>query len=173
MKTYSALLFLVLVALCQSGCKGFGVVQLSGNTYMASKTSGGGVFKSMASLKAEVISKANEFAEKQGKVAVPISTQETPAAPFQNPSFEYQFMLVDKNDPRATGQFLTPRADVVVEKSEKISADIHADTRTKAETPKQPDLYTELMKLDELRKKGLITDAEFEAQKQKLLNNAK
>jgi hypothetical protein len=29
------------------------------------------------------------------------------------------------------------------------------------------------MKLDDLRKKGLITDAEFEAQKQKLLATAK
>jgi hypothetical protein len=34
-------------------------------------------------------------------------------------------------------------------------------------------LYTELTKLDELRKKGILTDAEFEARKQKLLNEAK
>lgn len=32
------------------------------------------------------------------------------------------------------------------------------------------DLYTEIMKLEDLRKKGLLTDAEFEAQKKKLLN---
>lgn len=31
------------------------------------------------------------------------------------------------------------------------------------------DLYAELLKLDELRQKGLLTDEEFEAQKQKLL----
>lgn len=33
------------------------------------------------------------------------------------------------------------------------------------------DVYTELIKLDELRKKGIISDAEFEAQKQKVLNH--
>ncbi len=32
------------------------------------------------------------------------------------------------------------------------------------------DLYTEIMKLEDLRKRGLLTDAEFEAQKKKLLN---
>lgn len=32
------------------------------------------------------------------------------------------------------------------------------------------DLYTEILKLDELRKRGLLTDAEFEAQKKKLLD---
>jgi hypothetical protein len=58
---------------------------------------------------------------------------------------------------------------VVVEKTEKVSADVHA----KDETPKTPDLYTEILKLDDLRKKGLITDAEYEAQKTKLLNQSR
>ena len=57
----------------------------------------------------------------------------------------------------------------MIEKTEKISADV----RTKDETDKKPDLYTELTKLDDLRKKGLITDAEFESEKQKLLSRAK
>lgn len=42
-----------------------------------------------------------------------------------------------------------------------------------ASTPKPlttDELGTELTKLDELRKKGLLTDAEFDALKQKLLN---
>jgi flavin-binding protein dodecin len=34
----------------------------------------------------------------------------------------------------------------------------------------KPDLYTELMKLDDLHKRGLLTDDEFQAQKAKLLN---
>jgi hypothetical protein len=32
------------------------------------------------------------------------------------------------------------------------------------------DLYSEILKLDELRKRGLLTDAEFDAQKKKLLD---
>ncbi len=129
---------------------------------MASKTSGGGVFTSMASLKAEVISAANAFAEGKGKIAIPLASQETPAAPLRNPSFEYQFRVVDKNDPEAKRTSLVPRADVVVEKTEKISADV----RTKE--VKAPDLYSELTKLDELRKKGVITEEEFATQKKRL-----
>ena len=35
----------------------------------------------------------------------------------------------------------------------------------------RPDLYSELMKLDDLRNKGILTDEEFEAQKKKLLES--
>ncbi len=35
------------------------------------------------------------------------------------------------------------------------------------------DLYSDLLKLDDLRKKGILTDAEFQAEKQKVLNRSK
>jgi hypothetical protein len=42
-----------------------------------------------------------------------------------------------------------------------------------APTHKSNDVYDEIIRLDDLRKKGLITDAEYEAQKSKILNAAK
>jgi putative oligomerization/nucleic acid binding protein len=42
-----------------------------------------------------------------------------------------------------------------------------------ASPPQKEDIYSELTKLDELRKKGIITDAEFDAQKRKILEAAK
>jgi len=57
---------------------------------------------------------------------------------------------------------LVPRDDVVVEKTGNISADV------RAKEDKAPDLYTELTKLDELRKKSVITEEEFAAQKKRL-----
>jgi hypothetical protein len=42
----------------------------------------------------------------------------------------------------------------------------HADTVTE---DNQQDVYSELMKLDDLRQKGILTDEEFAAQKKKLL----
>ena len=39
-----------------------------------------------------------------------------------------------------------------------------------AQPEKAKDVYTELTKLDELRKKGIISEAEFDAQKKKILN---
>lgn len=163
MKKISVLLGAALTLLVFSGCSGLAIVPLSADTYMASKTSAGGVFVSMSSIKAEVIAAANEFAERKGKVAVPIASEAKPAAPLRNPSFEYQFRLVDKDSPEARGGALIPRPDLVVEKTEKISADV----RTKTE--KAPDLYTELTKLDDLRKKGIISEEEFAEQKKRLL----
>ena len=160
MKITSVLLASILLL---SGCAGLRITPLSSDTYLASKTSAGGIFVAMDSIKAEVISASNAFAESKGKVAIPIAAQERPAMPGRNPSFEYQFRLVDRDSPAASGGALIPRADVVVEKSEKISADVQI------KESKAPDLYTELTKLDDLRKKGIITEEEFAAQKKRLL----
>lgn len=117
---------------------------------------------SMASLKTEVICAANAFADKKGKIAIPIASEAKPAVPLRNPSFEYQFRVVDKNSLEAKGGALIPRADLVVEKTEKISADV------RMKDDKALDLYTELTKLDELRKRGVITEEEFASQKKRL-----
>lgn len=130
---------------------------------MLSRADRAGIFGNTAALKAGVIKEANEFAESQGKVAIPLASHETPVYPGHFATFEYQFRVVDKNDPEARRTSLVPRADVVIEKTEKISADV----RTKED--KAPDLYTELTKLDDLRKKGIITDDEFAVQKKRLL----
>lgn len=39
------------------------------------------------------------------------------------------------------------------------------------EASNSKDLYSELTKLDDLRKRGILSEAEFEAQKKKLLAN--
>lgn len=157
------LLAILFTTVVFSGCAGLTIVPLSSDTYLASKTSGGGIWVAMDSIRSEVISAANSFAESKGKVAVALSAREKPAVPGRNPSFEYQFRLVDKDSPAAKGVALVPRADVVIEKTEKISADIQT------KEIKSPDLYTELSKLDDLRKRGIITDEEFAAQKKRLL----
>lgn len=146
------------------GCSTAEPIPMGNDTYMISQTSAGGVFKSMGSLKAEVITHANEFAASKGKVAIPIASQETPAIPGRNmPNFEYQFRLVNKEDPRASGGALIPRADVVVEMQS-------APQPRSNDAAKPSDTYTEILKLDDLRKRGLITDSEFDAQKSKLLS---
>jgi len=158
-------------ALLFAGCQSPGIVQLSPDTYMITKEDHGGIFAfKRGGLKTDAIREANAFAESKDKIAIPISTKEHPVGVLGDwASVEYQFKVVDKNDPEARRTALVPRADVVIEKNETINANL----RTKDETEKRPDLYTEIMKLDDLRKKGLISDAEFEAQKQKLLSGAK
>lgn len=164
---------ILLIFLCLGlvGCTNPGIVRISPDTYLLARVDHGGIFGNAERMKANVISDADAFAEKQGKVAIPISTKEVPMVVGSIGHFgtfasiEYQFRVVDKNDPEAREAFLVPRPDVVIDKTEKISA----DTTSKDITEKQPDLYTELMKLDDLRKKGILTEDEFQAQKKLLL----
>ena len=102
-----------------------------------------------------------------GKVAIPITTHETPIGILGKwAKFEYQFRVVDKNDPEAKRTAIMPRADVVIERTENINSNV----RTKDEILKSKDVYAELIKLDDLKRRGIISEAEFEAQKQKLLS---
>lgn len=73
--------------------------------------------------------------------------------------------MVDADDPEARRVNLVPRPNVVIEKTEKTMVDV----RTKDQTERSKDVYSELIKLDDLRKRGILTDAEFEVQKKKLL----
>lgn len=168
MKSINASAILVLLALTPA--LGYGkdgtddIVQLSPDTYMLSRVSKAGIFASMAKLKSGVIRDANTFAQKQGKIAVAISSHEVPVGgPGQWPMFEYQFRVVSPDDPEARRTSLTPRPDLVIEDNKNINV------KTEDKTPKAHDIYSELIKLDDLHKKGIITDAEFEAQKAKVL----
>src|SRR4051812_19925428 len=92
---------ILLIAMTITGCATSEIVPMGTDTYMIFQTSAGGMFTNMSSLKAEVIKRANAFAESRGKVAIPLASHTTSPAPGQMPNFEYQFRLVDKDDPRA------------------------------------------------------------------------
>ncbi len=56
-------------------------------------------------------------------------------------------------------------AHIVVEKVESWTTDAH-----QARPSETTDMYQELTRLNELKEKGIITEAEFESQKNKILN---
>lgn len=146
------------------------VVQLSPDTYMISKADHGGIFGGgLPKLKAALIKQANEFAASQGKIAIPLASSERPMGngPAQWATFEYQFRVVDKTDHEARRTSLTPRPDTVIS-IEGLQPQPIAPAAT---NERVDDLYSQLIKLDDLRKRGLISDAEFETQKRKLLEN--
>ena len=134
----------ILCAIGLSACAPAPFLPVGDDTYTVSQTSAGGVFKSMSSLRSEVIERANEFAASKGKVAVMVDERESPSWPGKMPSFTYTFRLVSD----------------IPKSSEKI-------TGGGAESG---DFYEKLLKLDDLRKKGVLTNAEFEAQKAKILS---
>ena len=166
MKIRSTLLlaFLTLMAVLM-GCANPGIVKLSQDTYMLSRTDKGGVFGNASAMKADVIREANEFAASQGKIAIPISLNESPMYIGHFASVDYQFRVVDESDPEARRINLVPRPNVVIEKTEKTTMDVN----TKDQTNRPKDIYPELLKLDDLRKRGILSQEEFDAQKKKLL----
>jgi hypothetical protein len=163
MKRYAAAICLLLFATLASA-RDPEIVQLSPDTYMISRADHGGIFGGgLPKLTVKVIKQANEFAAKQGKIAIPLASVEHPmgGGPAQWATFEYQFRVVDKNDPEARRTSLQPSANVVVKMEQPAQSTTPAAAK--------PDLYSELLKLDDLRKRGIITESEFQAQKAKLL----
>ena len=126
-----SLITLLLAVACASSP---GIVQVSPDTYMISKEDHGGIFGSLAKLKADTIREANEFAAREGKVAIPISSKETPMGICcgQWARFEYQFRVVDKNDPEVRRTSLaaptatTQTAEVNIESSVE-NAEVYVD----------------------------------------------
>lgn len=133
---------------------------------MLSRTDKGGVFGNASAMKADVIREANEFAASQGKIAIPISLNDSPMYIGHFASVDYQFRVVDPSDPEARRVNLAPRPNVVIEKTEKTTVDV----KTKDQTDRPKDIYAELLKLEDLRKRGILSQEEFEVQKKKLLD---
>lgn len=99
-----------------TGCANPGIVKLSSDTYLLSRTDRGGVFGNASAMKADVIREANEFAVSQGKIAIPISFNDKPMGILgQFASVDYQFRVVDESDPESGRVSLVMRPNTLIE----------------------------------------------------------
>ena len=78
------------------GCANPGIVKVGEDTYLLTKSDRRGIFGNASALKAEVIQEANDFAESQNKIAVPLNTEYSQMYPGKFASYDYHFKLVDK-----------------------------------------------------------------------------
>jgi PEGA domain len=155
---WTTLILLTVAAGCASSP---GVVQLSPDTYMISKEDHAGIFGSLAKLKADTIREANEFAARQGKIAIPISSKEKPVSrrPADWATFAYQFRVVDKNDPEARRTALdastaaTQMGEVTIESSV-ANAEVYLDGKFVGSAPLQHYPITAGMHAIEVRAPG-------------------
>lgn len=153
------------------------IVQVGAGTYMIFKEDHKGIFGSLAKLKLRIIKEANEFAAAKGQVVIPLACKEKPLGngPAQWASFEYQFRLVPRDSPEARDFAGAACPDSVSHSTQvvKVTSTVETVPAAAPEAPaadKPKDLYTELLKLDDLRKRGILTEEEFEAEKRKLLD---
>jgi hypothetical protein len=140
------------------------VVQMAPDTYSISRTDHGGIFGNAGKMRTKVIQEANDFAQSKGKVAVMSYIQENPMGAANFASIEYTFWVLDKDDVDAHRIRVRQEPNVRVEVEQRTPA---PSATQPIPALAKPDLYTELSKLDDLHKRGILTDAEFEQQKQK------
>ena len=156
-------LYTALLSACLVGCaSNSGVTTIGRDTYMVSRQAATG-FSGSGTLKAEAFQEATQFCEKSGKHLQVVSTYEAPPPYiFGNfPKAEVQFMCLEAKDSELGRPKLKRAPDSVIE--------VKSETRAKVEAATTTDTYSELLKLDDLRKKGIISDSEFESQKKKIL----
>jgi hypothetical protein len=152
-----------MVVLISSGCaSNSGVVSIGEDTFMVSRQAATG-FSGSGTLKAEAFAEATSYCKRLGKALQVINTYEAkpPYILANFPKAEVQFMCLDKGDNELARPKLKERADNVVE--------IKAESKIIVESNKEIDVYSELVKLNDLLTKGIISQSEFELLKQKIL----
>jgi hypothetical protein len=103
---------------------------------------------------------AGKFCADQGKHVQVVSSAQRDMTFGINATAELQFMCLSSND--------NDFSRIPVKREADSSFEIRKDVNIKSNR-KDSSVYDELLKLDELRKRGVINNAEFEAQKAKLL----
>ena len=154
------IIVLLCIGLC--GCAvNSGIVNTGKDTYMVSRQAATG-FSGSGNLKSKALQEAKEFCEKQGKNMKILSTSESkPPYVFGNfPKAEVQFMCLDAGNPLLKETNIERSPDVIFKNESVI----------KTENNNQQDLYAELVKLDDLRKKNILSEKEFLIQKKLLLD---
>jgi Short C-terminal domain len=140
------------------------IVSLGHDTYALTRWAENGFTRNTEKLKAQALEDAAAYCAKLHKALKIVST--TAARPFVPlTGFAHAkvvFKALDANDPELHAP--------VTESAPSVAMPVaveNAAPRTATDA-----LYSDLMKLDDLRKRGLLTEEEFQAQKKKLLEKS-
>ncbi|MFT6753801.1 MAG: hypothetical protein ACJA2O_003997 [Candidatus Azotimanducaceae bacterium] len=164
-KTFFYLFTCVFMFACVSNP---GVINISPDTYLISRTDASGIFGSPAAFKAKVFEEARKFAAVQGKYIIPLTVDEVPMKAGQFYSIDLQFRVVSQDDPEYKRVTMLPRPDFVSESKSVVDVNIK-DTSLDSPEQSESTLYDKLIRLDDLKTRGILTEKEFQARKEKLL----
>ena len=154
---------------------------MSPGIYELARADHGGIFGNKDALKSGVIRDANAFAEREGKVAVPVSAKEHPVGMMADwASYEYVFKLVDKDSPEARIPTVLVRSDSahgggftsLGSKDTYYVAKANVapeDTRVPTVSTPYKSTADRLLELKKLFDAGAITKEEYDAKKKILV----
>jgi hypothetical protein len=142
--------------------------ELGANTYAVTREATTAFDRDVEKFKREAQEDAVKFCAEKGKTMKIVAvTTDRPYVGVGYTQAKLTFKALDANDPELTAS--PPAAAAAAPGPATASGGV-----TPATLPTAPgDLYTEILKLDDLRKRGLLTDKEFEQEKKKLLKKNK
>lgn len=146
-----------------------GVVSMGGDTYMITRQAATG-FSGSGNLKAKAIREASAYCASRGRIMkiVAITEAKPPYVLANFPKAEVVFKALDPSSPelKEPSEFDSAGTQIKVggaaARKDEVKENITAEKRL--------DRYAELERLDDLKKKGVITEEEFQAEKKKLLS---
>jgi len=138
------------------------VVPLGDNTYSITVSATNKFTRNTAKLKATGIEAATQFCAKEGKQFKLVSVDESKS----------MYLVGNMAATKITFKALNPGDPELAAAPVETAKPAATPVAKPAATPTDA-LYDELMKLEELRKKGVLTDEEFTAQKKKVLERSK
>ena len=143
------------------------VVPIGDNTYSITREASSAFKRDVDALQAEAEADAAKYCADHGKQLKIIAVSaDRPFFSLGYASAKVVFKALDAGSPE-----LTSSASAAAAASASAPVALPADPLTQPSVP--GDLYTELIKLDDLRKRGILTDKEFNAEKKKLLKRSR
>jgi hypothetical protein len=150
----NALACALLVGLIVTACTGLPKVVHSDNDRYIVGTSGGIYTQDIAPIRARAFKAANQFCDTKGLVMVPIAVVERPYVLGRNTaSVKLTFRAVSK------------------EEAEKLHSEAPPIPRMGEHEIQNPTIGQQLIDLQKAKDAGAITETEYQAQKDKLLEN--
>ncbi|MEI8299354.1 MAG: SHOCT domain-containing protein [Pseudomonadota bacterium] len=153
-------------------CSYPGMVRLSSDTYRLSRADAGHVYADTAAMRAAVMEQANVFARSKGMTAVEVAVREDTLQVGHLSTIDYDFRLVQSGtQPALVAPVLAPASTAVAPAPVATPAAAVVMPAPPVSAAKaRPDYYDELIRLDDLRKRGILTEDEFQTLKAKIIS---
>jgi hypothetical protein len=148
------------------------VVSLGGDTYSITREAGSAFNRDVDKLKAEASEDAAKYCADQGKQLKVVSlTGNLPKFGLGYAKAKIVFKALNAGDPGLASEPAASPASVAAPAPAPVAAPAWVAPAEKSLST--DELYGDLVKLDDLRKKGILTDDEFQSEKRKVLSRSK